>query len=263
MSSFIYWFIYLSPFIFAVNLFQSYLRWRSLTEIFRGRAHQPTGEIPWKDLKRVDRFQLVGYSSAKSASKGISFWCFWLWQLCLPTQLSKHLLQHKLWALPKADVDAIPSRASFNFKGTNSGTANMVVWPGPQRYRQGAKTMLQLEKVPHLRWFEAQLSETVAGWKLAGFSFWFLSLRQWLEPKTPPLHAEPWASQDPSVVLTNAPTFLDGRHAATCWGQAAAEIAHTQVLKGESTEILMEMTFGDSAEMQCPVDSCYIHGDFF
>jgi hypothetical protein len=68
-------------------------------------------------------------------------------------------------------VDAIPSRASFNFKGTNSGTANMVVWPGPQRYRQGAKTMLQLEKVPHLRWFEAQLSETVAGWKLAGFSF--------------------------------------------------------------------------------------------
>lgn len=53
------------------------------------------------------------------------------------------------------------------------------------------------------------------------------------------------ASQDPSVVLTNAPTFLDGRHAATCWGQAAAEIAHTQVLKGESTEILMEMTFGD------------------
>lgn len=89
--------------------------------------------------------------------------------------------------LGEADVDAIPSRASFNFKGTNSGTANMVVW-----------------------WFEAQLSET-----------------------------------DPSVVLTNAPTFLDGRHAATCWGQAAAEIAHTQVLKGESTEILMEMTFGD------------------
>lgn len=60
------------------------------------------------------------------------------------------------------------------------------------------------------------------------------------------------------MVLTNAPTFLDGRHAATCWGQAAAEIAHTQVLKGESTEILMEMTFGDSAEMQCPVDSCYM-----
>ena len=182
MSSFIYWFIYLSPFIFAVNLFQSHLRWRSLTEIFRGRAHQPTGEIPWKDLKRVDRFQLVGYSSAKSASKGICFWCFWLWQLCLPTQLSKHLLQHKLWALPKADVDAIPSRASFNFKGTNSGTANMVVWPGPQRYRQGAKTMARTGKSAHLRWFEAQLSETVAGWKLAGFSFWFLSLRQWLEP---------------------------------------------------------------------------------
>eukprot|EP00435_Cladocopium_sp_Y103_P059562 s1531_g21.t1 len=89
--------------------------------------------------------------------------------------------------LGEADVDAIPSRASFNFKGMTSGTANMVVW-----------------------WFEAQLSET-----------------------------------DPSVVLTNAPTFLDGRHAATCWGQAAAEIAHTQVLKGESTEILMEMTFGD------------------
>ena len=30
-----------------------------------------------------------------------------------------------------------------------------------------------------------------------------------------PAHAE-----DPSVVLTNAPTQLDGRHAATCWGQA-------------------------------------------
>lgn len=37
------------------------------------------------------------------------------------------------------------------------------------------------------------------------------------------------ASQDPSVVLTNAPTSLDGRHAATCWGQAAAEISHAQV----------------------------------
>eukprot|EP00434_Breviolum_minutum_P009226 symbB.v1.2.008131.t1/scaffold509.1/size193965/1 len=89
--------------------------------------------------------------------------------------------------LGEADVDAIPNRATYNFKGITSGTANMVVW-----------------------WFEAQLSET-----------------------------------DPSIVLTNAPTSLDGRHQATCWGQAAAEISHAQVIKGESTEILMEMTFGE------------------
>jgi len=89
--------------------------------------------------------------------------------------------------LGEADVDAIPNRATYNFKGITSGTANMVVW-----------------------WFEAQLSET-----------------------------------DPSIVLTNTPTSLDGRHQATCWGQAAAEISHAQVIKGESTEILMEMTFGE------------------
>ena len=29
-------------------------------------------------------------------------------------------------------------------------------------------------------------------------------------------------------LLTNAPTSLDGRHQATCWGQAAAEISHAQ-----------------------------------
>ncbi|CAE7857733.1 PRMT7 [Symbiodinium microadriaticum] len=51
---------------------------------------------------------------------------------------------------------------------------------------------------------------------------------------------------DPSVVLTNAPTQLDGRHAATCWGQAAAELVGTaQVRPGENTSIAMEMVFGD------------------
>lgn len=38
----------------------------------------------------------------------------------------------------------------------------------------------------------------------------------------------PWRPQDPSIVLTNTPTSLDGRHQATCWGQAAAEISHAQ-----------------------------------
>ncbi|CAK9003789.1 Protein arginine N-methyltransferase 9 (Protein arginine N-methyltransferase 10) [Durusdinium trenchii] len=90
-------------------------------------------------------------------------------------------------SLGEADVDAIPTRASYNFTGIADGTANMVVW-----------------------WFEAQLSQT-----------------------------------DPSVVLTNAPSSLDGRHSATCWGQAAAEIPHVQVHPGQATEILMELAFGE------------------
>ncbi|CAJ1399170.1 unnamed protein product [Effrenium voratum] len=90
--------------------------------------------------------------------------------------------------LGKADVDAIPTKASYTFPGKAEGMANMVVW-----------------------WFEAQLSET-----------------------------------DPSVVLTNAPTALDGRHSATCWGQAAAELpTHAEVSVGQGTEIVMELAFGD------------------
>ncbi|CAE6967423.1 slc35b2 [Symbiodinium natans] len=51
---------------------------------------------------------------------------------------------------------------------------------------------------------------------------------------------------DPSLVLTNAPTQLDGRHAATCWGQAAAELmGRAKVRPGETTSIFMEMVFGD------------------
>ncbi|CAE7331634.1 PRMT7 [Symbiodinium pilosum] len=51
---------------------------------------------------------------------------------------------------------------------------------------------------------------------------------------------------DPGVVLTNAPTQLDGRHSATCWGQAAAELIGTaKVQPGEVTSVTMDMVFGD------------------
>uniref|UniRef100_A0A7S4WF44 Protein arginine N-methyltransferase n=1 Tax=Alexandrium monilatum TaxID=311494 RepID=A0A7S4WF44_9DINO len=51
---------------------------------------------------------------------------------------------------------------------------------------------------------------------------------------------------DPSVVLTNAPKCVDSRHAATCWGQAMAELQPCmEVKQGALAEVTMEVPFGD------------------
>lgn len=52
--------------------------------------------------------------------------------------------------------------------------------------------------------------------------------------------------RDPSLVLTNAPNCVDQRHAATCWGQAMAELpSPVGVRPGAAVELLMEIPCGD------------------
>mmetsp|Transcript_14257 Transcript_14257/g.33503 ORF Transcript_14257/g.33503 Transcript_14257/m.33503 type:complete len:373 (+) Transcript_14257:3-1121(+) len=51
---------------------------------------------------------------------------------------------------------------------------------------------------------------------------------------------------DPSIILTNAPKCVDQRHAATCWGQAMAELrSPVDVKQGLAAEVIMEVPFGD------------------
>mmetsp|Transcript_43997 Transcript_43997/g.141050 ORF Transcript_43997/g.141050 Transcript_43997/m.141050 type:complete len:990 (-) Transcript_43997:60-3029(-) len=54
------------------------------------------------------------------------------------------------------------------------------------------------------------------------------------------------STTDPSIVLTNAPKCVDGRHTATCWGQAAAEVhGEVAVEPGATVEVQMDIPFGD------------------